>query len=81
MRCHNCNNEISEMKNFCENCGARLLQTPDSNQCQETPVMSNGQLMGVLGLVFGVIGLLIFPVVFGARITSPHLLFLHLEIP
>lgn len=61
MRCPNCNNESSATQKFCANCGARLSQTSSA----ETPIMSNGQLLGVLSLVTGIISLFVFSIVFG----------------
>lgn len=61
MRCPNCNNESSATQKFCGNCGARLSQTQKS----DAPIMSNGQLLGVLSLVTGIISLFVFSIVFG----------------
>lgn len=65
MRCPNCNHEFSGITKFCGNCGTRLPQTCDGNSGQGTPAMSNSQLLSVLGLVSGIIGIFILPVIFG----------------
>ena len=62
MRCPNCNHELSAMQKFCANCGTRLPQASNVNQGVETPIMSNGQLLGVLSLVFS-----FFPLFSGLR--------------
>lgn len=61
MKCPNCNHESSVTQKFCANCGTRLLQMPEN----DVPVMSNGQLLGVLSLVTGIISLFVFSIVFG----------------
>lgn len=65
MRCPNCNHESSATQKFCANCGTRLPQASNVNQGVETPIMSNGQLLGVLSLVTGIISLFVFSIVFG----------------
>lgn len=65
MKCPNCNHELSGTQKFCSNCGTQLSRTLSSHSEPGTPAMSNGQLLGVLGLVSGIIGIFIFPVVFG----------------
>lgn len=61
MKCPNCNHESSVTQKFCANCGARLSQTPSA----DAPIMSNGQLLGVLSLVTGIISLFVFSIAFG----------------
>lgn len=61
MRCPKCNHKFSGITKFCGNCGARLSQTQKS----DAPIMSNGQLLGVLSLVTGIISLFVFSIVFG----------------
>lgn len=65
MRYPNCNHESSATQKFCANCGTRLPQASNVNQGVETPIMSNGQLLGVLSLVTGIISLFVFSIVFG----------------
>ena len=65
MKCPNCNHELSGTQKFCSNCGTQLSRTLSSHSEPGTPAMSNGQLLGVLGLVSGISGSFIFPGVFG----------------
>ena len=65
MKCSDCNHELSGTQKFCPNCGTRLPQTSNINLGQETPIMSNGQLLGVLSLVTGIISLFVFSIAFG----------------
>ena len=67
-KCLNCNHEFSGVKNFCDNCGTRLPHNSIVNprhDLSHAPTMSNSQLLGVLGLVSGIIGIFIIPVIFG----------------
>jgi len=67
MKCSNCNQEIPDSAKFCSHCGTPVprvtLVSPRGSD--SAPLMSNGQLFGVLGLVSGIIGIFIFPVIFG----------------
>ena len=61
MKCSECNYELSGTQKFCPNCGTQLPQTPSA----DASIMSIGQLLGVLSLVTGIIGVFVFAIVFG----------------